>query len=72
MDKECGPTVWHREFYSVSCHKSQWKKYICQAESICYTAEMNYTSIIFFNFLKFVVSISAMKHYMAVKMHKLK
>ena len=28
------------------------KEYICQAESICCTAEMNYTSIIFKKFLK--------------------
>ena len=26
------------------------KEYICRAESICCRAEMNYTSIIFFNF----------------------
>ena len=26
IDKEWGPTVWHREIYSVSWHKSEWKR----------------------------------------------
>ena len=26
MDKQQGPTVQHRELYSVSCDKPQWKR----------------------------------------------
>ena len=50
MDKEWGPTVWHREFYSVSCHNHNGKEYTCRVESVCCTAEMSYTSIMFLIF----------------------
>ena len=35
-----GPTVWHKELYSMSCNKLQWKKYekeyiFMQTESLC-------------------------------------
>ena len=26
MDKQQGPTVYHRELYSISCDKPQWKR----------------------------------------------
>ena len=57
MDKQQGPTVYHRELYLLHCDKSimgksmKNKKYICIAESLCCTAginttmQINYTSI---------------------------
>ena len=47
MDKQQGPTVYHRELYSGSCDKPEWKKiwksiYIL-TESLCCTAEINTT-----------------------------
>ena len=51
MDTQ-GPTVEHRELYSVSCDTIMGKDiYICITESLCYTAKLkhtlqiNYTSI---------------------------
>ena len=52
--------------------KNNGKEYTSQAESICCTADMNFTSINFFNLKKIVLCISEMKYYMAVRMHKLK
>ena len=49
MDKQ-GPTVWHRELYSISCDKSYGKEYfkkggvyMCITESLCHTAEIGLT-----------------------------
>ena len=44
MDKQQGPTVQHREIYSIPCDKPWWKRtwkriYV----SLCYTAEINAT-----------------------------
>jgi len=51
MDTQ-GPTVEHRELYSVSCDKPQWERiYTCITQSLCCTAKLkhtlqiNYTSI---------------------------
>ena len=48
MDKQQGPTVEHRELYSVSYNK--WKRifkkeciHICITESLCCTAKINTT-----------------------------
>ena len=45
MDKQPGPTVWHRELYSISCGKPEYEKYhyIRVTESLCYTAVINTT-----------------------------
>ena len=46
MDGQQGPTVQHRELYSISCDKPQWKrirKRIHITESLCCTAEINKT-----------------------------
>ena len=46
MDKQQGPTVQHRELYSISCDKpygKEHKKYVCITESLCCTAEINTT-----------------------------
>ena len=42
MDKQQGPNVYHRELYSISYDKPEWKKiYIFLAESLCCMAEIN-------------------------------
>ena len=51
MDKQQGPTVKHRELYSMSCDKPEWKIIfmcmcvcvcVCVAtESLCSTIEIN-------------------------------
>ena len=50
MDKQQGPTVEHRELYTMSCDKPSWKRilkkeciYISITESLCCTAEINTT-----------------------------
>ena len=49
MDKKQGPTVQHRELYSISWDKPQWKDkkrmYVCvyKTESLCCIAEINRT-----------------------------
>ena len=47
MDKQQGPTLEHRELYSVSCDKPNGneyeKEYICITESLCCMAEINTT-----------------------------
>ena len=44
MNKQ-GPSIQHRELYSISCNKTitekNMKNYICVTESLCYTAEIN-------------------------------
>ena len=45
LDEQQGPAVYHRELYSVSCDKPEWKNiwksiYIL-TESLCCTAEIN-------------------------------
>ena len=58
MEKQQGPTVQHRELYSIPCDKPEWKRtwrriYRCITESLCCTAKINttlwtnYTSIKF-------------------------
>ena len=50
MDKQWGPTVYHRELYPVSCVKTWWKIVwekrmdICMTGSLCCTAEIDMTS----------------------------
>ena len=49
MDKQQGPTVQHRELYSIFCDKPDGKEYvkeyiyICITESLCCTSEINTT-----------------------------
>ena len=45
MDKQQGPTVQHRELYSVSYNKPYGKEYeyICITESLCYISATNTT-----------------------------
>ena len=51
MGKQQGPTVEHRELYSISCDKPEWKRifhkennvYICITESLCCTTVINTT-----------------------------
>ena len=50
MDKQQGPTIEHRELYSITYDKTIMEKnmkrntYTCITESIGYTAEVNTTS----------------------------
>ena len=54
MDEQQGPTVEHRELYSISCDKPEWKRIfekridtcICIIETLCYTLEPNTTLLI--------------------------
>ena len=50
MDKEWGPTYGTEKFIQYLGINQNGKEYTCWAESICCTAEINYTSIHFFNF----------------------
>ena len=36
MDKQQGPTVYHRQLYSISCDKPKWKR-TCQKDVHIYT-----------------------------------
>ena len=48
IGKQEGSTVWHRELYSISCNKLQWKiiwKRIYISESLCCTPENNYNVV---------------------------
>ena len=53
MDKEQGPTVYHRELYSTSCDNPYWKR-ICITESLCRTTEIKYNIVnqLYFNKIK--------------------
>ena len=53
-DKQQGLTVWQRELYSTSCDNPQWKRiyihmYVCIAESLCCTAEINTVNQLYSN-----------------------
>ena len=47
INKQQGPTVQHREIYSISCDKPEWKKYekecIYIYKFLCCTEETNIT-----------------------------
>ena len=53
MDKQQGPTVQHKELYSISCNKSNGKEYkkecvcvcVCVYNLITLLYSVNYTSI---------------------------
>ena len=55
MDKQQGPTVQHRELYSISCDKPYGKvyekEYICITESFCCTAKIKHNIVnqLYFN-----------------------
>ena len=65
MNKQQGPTVKHREIYSISCDKTQMEKimknnvYTCITESLSYTVEINNTvNQLYFNKITFLCVVT--------------
>lgn len=57
IDKQQGPTIQHRELYTMFCNNLQWKKlkriYIFFFRSLCHTPKANtHCKLTDFNFLK--------------------
>ena len=50
MDKQQGPTVQHRELYSISCNKPQWKRIYIYIYKYKYIYVYIYIYIYIYNF----------------------
>ena len=53
IDKQQGPTVEHRELYSISCNKLSWKRILKKntrkMELLCYTPLTQHINQLYFN-----------------------